>query len=65
MFSALRDEKFESVSDYEPVKHSYVSKHSDFDTLGSPGNYVITIIRVMCMHRRPSSRNGKQIVSND
>ena len=38
MFSALRDEKFESVSDYEPVKHSYGSKYSDFDTLGSPGN---------------------------
>lgn len=31
------DEKFESVSDYEPVKHhSYGSKYSDFDTLGSP-----------------------------
>ena len=38
LFSAFRDDKIDSVSDYEPVKHhSYGSKYSDFDTLGSPG----------------------------
>ena len=45
LFSAFRDDKIDSVSDYEPVKHhSYGSKYSDFDTLGSPGKIIVTLV---------------------